>query len=96
MANKPNTIKQSVINTFKRIGLKHENFDNTLKAVTVHNRFGGGSAVVTVLISECISFVYDISNRYERGDFSVNTSDFDRLRYFVLAEDSNAYMTLLD
>jgi hypothetical protein len=89
-------IKQSVINTFNRVGIKHENFDNTLKCVKVNNRFGGGSCETTVLISELISWVYDISNAYEMGDYSVKVSDFDRIRYFVLAEDRNAYSVCLD
>lgn len=94
MANK--TIKQSVLNTFKRVGINHENFDNTIKGVRVENRFGGNACDTTVLMAECISWVYDTSNRYERGDFAVRQDDFDRIRYFVLAQDAEAYMTCLD
>ena len=89
-------IKQSVINGFNRVGINYENFDNTIKGVTVHNRFGGGSCDTTALISELISWVYDTSNAFERGDYSVKVSDFDRIRYFVLAEDRKAYNTCLD
>lgn len=89
-------IKQSVINTFNRVGIKYENFDNTIKGVTVHNRFGGESCDTTVLISELISWVYDTGNAYARGDYSVKIEDFNRIRYFVLAEDRKAYMTCLD
>lgn len=96
MTNKTKTIKQSVINSFNRVGINYLNFDNTIKGVRVENRFGGGACDTTVLIAECISWVYDTSNRYERGDFTVKTADFDRIRYFVLEQDSNAYMTALD
>ena len=89
-------IRQPVINTFNRVGIKYENFDNTIKGVTVYNRFGGGSCDVTVLISELISWVYDTSNAYERGDFKVKLSDFDRVRYFILEQDRQAYMTCID
>lgn len=96
MANKAKTIKQSVINTFNRVGINYLNFDNTIKGVTVYNRFGGGSCDTTVLIAELISWVYDTSNRYERGDYKVKISDFDRVRYFVLEQDSTAFMNCLD
>jgi GMP synthase-like glutamine amidotransferase len=89
-------IKQSVLNTFKRVGINHENLDNTVKNVKVDNRFGGGSCETTQLIARLIQWVYATSNNYEYGNYSVKVSDFDRIRYFVLAEDSKAYMTCLD
>lgn len=89
-------IKQSVLNTFKRVGINHEILDNTQKTKTVDNRFGGGTCQTTELMAFLIAWVYDTSNAYEYGDYSVKVSDFDRIRYFVLAEDSNAYMTCLD
>jgi hypothetical protein len=89
-------IKQSVLNTFKRVGINHEVLDNTQKTETVENRFGGGICQTTELIAFLIGWVYDTSNAYEFGDVSVRLYDFDRIRYFILAEDSNAYMTCLD
>lgn len=89
-------IKQSVLNSFKRVGINHENFDNTAKTVTVDNRFGGGSCQTTELLAHLIGWVYKTSNAYEYGNYAVKVADFDRIRYFVLAEDSNAYMTCLD
>ena len=88
-------IKQSVINTFGRIGINPEQFDNTAKNVTVANRFGGGSVQTTELLAKCIDWVY---NEGEDGVRSgkVKVSDFDRIRYFVLAEDSKAYNVCLD
>lgn len=92
--NKP--IKQSVINSFKRVGINHEPLVARTDTVEVDNRFGGGSAVTSPLVAACIAWVYKTSNAYEYGDYSVKIADFDRIRYFVLAEDSNAYMTCLD
>lgn len=89
-------IKKSVINTFKRVGINYEAFNNTDKNVEVYNRFGGGKATTTQLIAFLINWVYDISNAYEVGDFKVKTADFDRIRYFVAEQDSEAYMTCLD
>lgn len=88
-------IKQSVINTFGRIGINHEQFNNTDKNVTASNRFGAGSVQTTELIAKCIDWVY---NEGENGvaSGSVKVSDFDRIRYFVLAEDSKAYSVCLD
>ena len=90
-------IKQSVINSFNRVGINYQNFDNTSKGVMVSNRFGyGGSCETTVLIAELISWVYNTSNAFERGDYSVKIADFDRIRYFIMAEDRKAYMLCLD
>jgi hypothetical protein len=89
-------IKQSVLNTFKRVGINHEVLDNTQKTKTVENRFGGGICQTTELIAFLIDWVYVTSNAYEFGDYRVKIGDFDRIRYFILAEDSNAYMTCLD
>jgi len=90
------TIKQPVINTFNRIGLDYKPLMDLTEKVRVYNRFGGDYADTTPLIAKCIEWVYDTSNRYEMGDYSVRVSDFDRVRYFVLAEDSRAYMACLD
>jgi alpha/beta superfamily hydrolase len=89
-------IKQSVINTFNRIGLEYQDLLNDTSKVEVYNRFGFGSCVTTPLIARCIDKIYSISNAYERGDMSVNISDFDRLRYFVMEQDQEAYMTCID
>lgn len=89
-------IKQSVINTFNRVGINYEALMNRSDKVMVSNRFGGGTCETTPLIARCIEWVYATSNAYEFGNYKVKISDFDRVRYFVLAEDSNAYMTCLD
>lgn len=89
-------IKQSVINTFNRVGIDYENLDNEKKEVEVHNRFGFGTALTTELIAKCISWVYATSDDYENGIRKVNVSDFDRVRYFVVEQDQEAYMTCLD
>ena len=89
-------IKQSVINTFNRVGIPYEGFLKRTGMVTVYNRFGFGECTTTPLIAYLIQWVYDTSNRYERGDYGVKTSDFDRIRYFVLEKDREAYMTCLD
>jgi hypothetical protein len=92
------TIKQSVINSFNRVGIPYQDIlaykRNELEVVK--NRFSGESTTTTALVAECINWVYKTSEAYERGDYSVKVADFDRIRYFVLAEDSEAYMTCLD
>ena len=91
--------KQSVINTLERVGI-YPDYLSLVKRndqkVTVYNRFGGGSCETTPLVSYLIEWVYRTSNEYERGFRVVNISDFDRIRYFILDLDSNAYMTCID
>jgi len=89
-------IKKSVLNSFKRVGILADAYDNTEKTVMAENRFSGVSCQTTELIAACIKWVYHTSNRYEMGDYSVKIADFDRIRYFVLEQDSEAYMTCLD
>ena len=92
-------IKQSVINTFKRVGIDPDMaqamLDSTAK-MTVNNRFSGESCEVNPLIFKLINWVYATSNDYEMGIQKVNVSDFDRVRYFILDIDSNAYSTCID
>lgn len=92
------TIKQSVINTFDRVGIYPDvqSLINKTDKVTAYNRFGFGECQTTPLIKYLIEWVYQISNAYENGKHDVNVSDFDRVRYFVLEQDSNAYNTCLD
>ena len=89
-------IKKSVLNTFKRIGIDHTIYDNEVKNVRVDNRFGGGSCETTQLIAYLIQWVYSTSNAYEMGIQDVRLDDFDRVRYFILEQDPNAYMTCID
>ena len=89
-------IKQSVINTFKRVGIPYEELLKDEALVVIENRFGGGSCETTPLVASCIYWVYNTNNAYELGDRSVKITDFDRVRYFVLEQDQEAYMTCLD
>ena len=89
-------IKQSVINTFKRIGIPSEQLNNTVKNCTSNNWLTGESCPTTELIAHCIGWVYATQLKFEQGISNVNISDFDRIRYFVLEQDDNAYMTCLD
>jgi len=89
-------IKQSVINTFDRVGINPNDYDNTSKTIEVFNRFGGGSCTTTALIAHLIEWVYNTSNSYERGSTRPAVADFDRIRYFILDQDSNAYSTCID
>ncbi len=78
-------IKQSVLNTFKRIGINPE--IATLTGMTTsRNRFTGESVPTTYFVQLLIGWVYAISDEYEQGNHRVNVSDFDRLRYFVLEQ----------
>lgn len=89
-------IKQSVLNTFKRVGIDYTDFDNEEKTAEVFNRFGGGSVITTELIAHLIKWVYQTSNEFETGSSKVRLDDFDRIRYFILDQDSEAYMTCID
>jgi hypothetical protein len=90
------TVKQSVINTFNRVGIDYLPYLSDTSQVEVYNRFGGGKCTTTPLIALLIDWVYKISNDYELGNMNVNVSDFDRIRYFILDQDSNAYYTCID
>jgi hypothetical protein len=89
-------IKQSVINTFNRVGIDYQSLDNHKTTFRATNRFSGDSCGTTELIAHLIQWVYNTSNDYERGYQAVNVSDFDRVRYFILEQDSNAYTTCID
>lgn len=90
------TIPQPVINTFKRVGIDYLDLMNETEKVEVSNRFSGESVMVLPLIKRLIDWVYRTSNMYEMGNHDVNVSDFDRVRYFILKVDADAYMTCID
>lgn len=90
------TIKQSVINTFNRVGIDYIPLLDKTEKVTVSNRFGAGDCETTPLVAELIRWVYKTSNDYEDGKQEINISDFDRVRYFILEIDPNAYYTCID
>lgn len=90
------TIRQPVLNTMKRVGIDPTAYDNENKNVEVCNRFGGGCVTTTELLAFLVGWVYDVSNEYERGDFHIKLSDFDRIKYFVLEQDSEVYSVCLD
>jgi len=97
-------IRQPVINTMKRVGIDYKSFEgepyDSMK-VEQRNRFSGESCMVHPLIAECIDWVYRTSNQFElefdhRGKDVPTIADFDRIRYFILEVDSNAYTTCID
>jgi len=89
-------IKQSVINTFNRCGIPYEELLKDDRKVVAENRFSGGSCETTPLIKCLIEWVYATSNQYEIGDYRTKVSDFDRVRYFILDQDANAYSICID
>mgnify|MGYP001585957849 CR=1 FL=1 len=91
-------IKQSVINTFNRVGINYKALldQDTGDKITVNNRFGGGSCEVSPLVARLIEWVYSTSYIYEVGIQDVRLDDFDRIRYFILEIDSNAYTVCID
>jgi hypothetical protein len=89
------TIKQSVLNTFARVGINPA-LDNKIKNVSVFNWITDEKAITTELLAYCISWVYITSANYERGIYDVRTDDFDRVRYFILEQDKNLYMSHID
>jgi hypothetical protein len=94
--NKTNGLTQPVKNTMDRIGIDYASLEKNPLPVPVTNRFTGETCVTSVLVAECVRKIYAISNAYENGDQTVNVSDFDRLRYFVLAADQTVYNTCVD
>ncbi len=90
------TIKQSVINTFERVGINYKSLVDMEGTMEVHNRFGGGSCETSPLVAHLINWVYSTSNDYEEGKRDVTVADFDRIRYFILEVDQNAYSTCID
>ena len=91
-------VKQSVLNTLERVGIYPDylSLKDKTEKVKVYNRFGFGACETTPLVAFLIKWVYQTSDDYERGIKAVNVSDFDRLRYFILDLDNNAYMTCID
>lgn len=89
-------IKQSVINTFKRVGIDWTAYDNTEKSTEAVNRFTGVAVKTTPLLARLVEWVYSTNNDYEYGVRKVNLSDFDRVKYFILEQDSNVYSTCID
>ena len=89
-------IKQSVKNTMDRIGIDYKRLEKLTHKAKAMNRFSGATCETIPLIAKCISKVYSINNSYEKGDYSIKISDFDRLRYFILKVDSKAYSTCID
>ena len=89
-------IKQSVINTFNRVGIDYKALENQTQKVEVSNRFSGEVCETNPLIAHLIAWVYETNDNYEMGIQKVNLSDFDRIRYFIAEVDGNAYSTCID
>lgn len=90
-------IKQSVINTFDRVGIDYKPLMDKTEKITVENRFGGGSCETSPLIAYLINWVYSVNNLYDIGQGKdIRLDDFDRVRYFILAVDPNAYNVCID
>lgn len=89
-------IRQPVINTFERVGIDYKDLVDETNEIEVFNRFGGGSCKTTPLIAFLVNWVYKTNDDYERGIRKVKVADFDRIRYFILEQDSNAYSTCID
>jgi hypothetical protein len=89
-------IKQSVINTFNRVGIPFRELDNEKKDCMVANWITGATSETTELIKYCVNWVYRTSLDYEKGNRKINLSDFDRVRYFILDQDEHTYMACID
>jgi len=89
-------IPKPVINTFNRVGIEYQDVVDKTEKVEVANRFSGETVMVLPLIKRLIDWVYRTSNMYEMGNHDVNVSDFDRVRYFILKIDNDAYTTCID
>jgi hypothetical protein len=92
-------IKDSVKNTLSRQGIYVEDYTDkqmTEKDTPIRNWLTGEEVITTKFIADLIIWVYRTSVDYEVGRFNVKTSDFDRVRYFIAEQDSNAYMNCID
>lgn len=89
-------IKQSAINTFNRVGIDYKALQEHKSKVEVANRFTGERVKTNALIAVCILWVYLTSDSLEAGMSTVTISDFDRVRYFILDQDRNAYNVCID
>lgn len=89
-------IKQSVINTFNRVGIDYKKLQGSEDKIEIFNRFSGEGVITNPLLAKCVNWVYETSNDYEQGIRGVNVSDFDRVRHFILAQNSEVYMTCID
>ena len=89
-------IKKSVINTFERVGIDYKMLQELKGDIEVRNWITGVPCVVTPLIAECIKWVYMTQLEYEQGNHSTKVSDFDRVRYFILEQDKNAWSVCID
>jgi len=78
-----------------RLGIDYLTLGKSTEKVEVFNRFGGGSCQTTPLVARCISKIYALNDAYDSGK-NINVADFDRLRYFVLEADKEAYYTCID
>ena len=89
-------IKQSVINTFNRVGIPYEELMKIEKPTRTRNRLTGEGITTTYFLSYLVAWVYQTSNDYEYGINKVNVSDFDRVRYFILEQDGEVYRACLN
>ena len=95
-ANKRTKIRQPIINTFNRVGIDYKSLQDLTEKVEVSNWITRETVETTPLIKECVEWVYRTQLKYEQGDMGCRLDDFDRVRYWVLAEDRNVYMSCLD
>lgn len=89
-------IKQSVINTFNRVGIPYETLLSDERSSVAKNWLTGEECLTTPLIAFCIQWIYDTQLKYESGDYSIKVSDFDRVRYFIAEQEIATYMTCID
>jgi hypothetical protein len=89
-------IKQSVINTFNRVGIPYEELLKNTEQVEVSNWITGETFITTPLVKACVRWVYQTTGDMERGFGKTRIDDFDRVRYFILAQDKNVYMGCID
>ena len=89
-------LKKSLINTFKRVGIDYASYSDTPDETIAINRFTGEECPTSFIVKHCIEWVYTTNNRIDAGDTSISIADFDKVRYFVLERDKNAYAICLD
>ena len=66
------------------------------KVNEVANWITGETCMTTALVKACILWVYSETMKQEAGKSKTRLDDFDRVRYFILEADRNAYNICID
>lgn len=89
-------IRQPVINSFNRAKIPYQELLKQTEPQYISNRFTGEGKNTTALLAYLVNWIYQTNNDYEMGKMTVSLSDFDRIKYFILEQDSQLYSLCID